>query len=64
MKEKSIKIYDGANYCGIGSCPIVEYFPNKKIVKISDPKKPRSGKFTISIEEYNSLLKNAKIILK
>lgn len=64
MKEKIIKIYDGSNYCGIGACPIVEYFPNKKSVKVSDPKKPRNGKFTMSVEEYNNLLKNAKIVQK
>lgn len=63
MKEKSIKIYDGKDYCfgGLG-CPVVEYLPDKKLIKISDPKKPKSGHFIMTVEEYNSLLKNAKIV--
>ncbi|MDO8574809.1 MAG: hypothetical protein Q7R61_00830 [bacterium] len=65
MKEKFIKIYDSKDYCfgGLG-CPIVEYLPSKKLIKISDPKKPGNGKFTMSVEEYNNLLKNAKIVQK
>ncbi len=65
MKEKSIKIYDGNDYCfgGLG-CPLVEYAPKEKMVKISDPKKSENGSFIMSVEEYNSLLKNAKTIQK
>ena len=64
MKNKSIKIYDGADYCGIGSCPIAEYSPGKKIVKISDPKKSEKGSFIMSVEEYNLFIKNAKAVEK
>lgn len=64
MKEKSIKIYDGKNYCLAGPCPIVEYSPEKRTVKMSDPEKPENGQFIMGVEEYNSLIKNAKTIQK
>ncbi|OGD24659.1 hypothetical protein A2819_02880 [Candidatus Azambacteria bacterium RIFCSPHIGHO2_01_FULL_40_24] len=64
-KEKFIKIYDSKDYCfgGLG-CPIVEFSPDKKIIKISDPQKPENGQFIMSVKEYNNLLKNAKTIQK
>lgn len=62
MKNKSIKIYDGKNYCIVGACPIVEYFPSKRTVKMSDPEKSENGQFIMDVIEYNSLIKNAKII--
>jgi len=64
-KEKFIKIYDGKDYCfgGLG-CPIAEYSPDKKLVKISDPEKPQNGRFVMSVKEYNLMLKNAKTIEK
>ncbi|MBI2635031.1 MAG: hypothetical protein HYW79_00585 [Parcubacteria group bacterium] len=60
-KEKLIKTYDGKDYCfgGLG-CPIVEFSPGKKIVKLSDPEKPQNGQFTMGAVEYNLLIKNAK----
>jgi len=64
-KEKFIKIYDGNDYCApFPGCPIVEYSPKEKIVKISDPKRPENGKFVMSVKEYNLLIKNAKTIEK
>lgn len=62
MKEKFVKIYDGKKYCAVGPCPIVEYSPKKRIVKINDPEKPENGQFILGVEEYNSLIKNAKTI--
>lgn len=65
MKQKFIKIYNGKDYCApFGTCPIVEYSPKEKIVKISDPEKPGNGFFMMSADEYNSLIKNAKTINK
>ena len=63
-KEKFIKIYDGKKYCAVGPCPIIEFSPDKKIVRMSDPEKPQNGQFTMGVEEYNNLIKNAKTIQK
>jgi hypothetical protein len=61
--KNTIRIYNGAAFCpSCSSCPVVEYSPDKKVVIISDPAKPKSGRFTMSVEEYNTLVKNAKPI--
>lgn len=63
MKKEKIILYNGANFCGsCGQCPMVEYYPDKDLVKIGDPAKPERGKFHMSAEEYRSLIANAKKI--
>lgn len=57
------RIYNGASFCESGSCcPVVDYNKDSKTVTISDPAKPKMGRFVMSIEEYNALIKNAKTI--
>ena len=60
MKNPSI-IYDGARYCGHCpcGCPQIEHSAEEGIVRISDPAKPENGSFTMSVAEYNALIKNA-----
>ena len=64
QKEKKSRIYDGGLYCdcGCGKCPVVDYNAAKKEVTLSDPAKPERGAFTMTSDEYNTLLKNAKEI--
>lgn len=58
-----IRVYNGAQFCDEKSCcPVVDYSPEKGSVKISDPAKPRNGTFTMSIKEFNTLIKNAQPI--
>ncbi len=61
MEKQSIRIYDGANHCscGCGECPVVDYLPKQGMVKVSDPAKPENGTFMMTVDEYNTLLKNA-----
>ena len=64
MKTPSIRIYNGANFCpDCDECPVVDYLPAQGLVEVSDPAKPGNGKFTMTVSEYNILLKNAKEIL-
>ncbi len=63
MKTKAIRIYNGANFCpDCDECPVIDHLPQKGMVQISDPAKPENGKFTMTVKEYNILLKNAKKI--
>jgi len=57
------RIYDGASFCGSGDCcPVIDYHKGSQTVTISDPNKPEKGKFIMTVEEYNALVKNAEII--
>lgn len=66
MKKQAIyeteKIYDGRVYCGVGACPVVEFSKKQGVVKIHDPAKPHMGTFTMTAEEYNTLIKNAPTV--
>ena len=55
-------IYDGSQHCGIGACPIVEHDTDAKTVTIRDPKASEAGTFTMSVEAWNNLLTNAKLV--
>lgn len=63
-KENKVKrLYDGAAYCNsCSNCPVVDYHPDQNVIKISDPAKPEKGYFTMTVEEYNTLLEHAKKI--
>lgn len=53
-------VYDGALLCHTANCcPIVEYDEARGTVTIRDPHKPENGAFTMTKEEYNTLLANA-----
>lgn len=60
IKKEFAKIYDGAMFCDDGHCPIVEHSQKSGLIKISDPAKPQNGQFTMTVEEFNTLLANAK----
>jgi len=67
IKTKKIRIYDGALGCsngcgGCGGCPVVDYFPGKNTVVVSDPAKLDRGKFTMTVQDYNKMLSGAKQI--
>lgn len=60
---KTIRIYDGSQYCDkCDKCPVVDHLPKAGKVVIHDPHKPRSGKFTMTIAEYNALIAHARPI--
>ncbi len=53
-------VYDGAKFChNSSSCPVVKYDKKAGIVTLSDSAKPQNGQYTMTVEEYNTLLKNA-----
>lgn len=57
------RIYNGANFCpDCDDCPVIDLTSNGKMVIISDPAKPKNGKFKMTVDEYNILLSNAKKI--
>jgi len=59
--KQSLRVYDGAEFCGhCHHCPVVDLSVEEGRVIIHDPHKPESGRFSMSVEEYNALLKNAK----
>lgn len=61
--QKTIRIYNGANFCpDCSDCPVIDHLTKKGMVEISDPAKPKNGKFKMTVSEYNILLKNAKKI--
>ena len=63
MSNKIIRVYDGRGYCpDCDKCPVVDLIEEKEIVKISDPDKPENGSFTMTVSEYNALLKHANKI--
>ncbi|MDO8571270.1 MAG: hypothetical protein Q7R79_01155 [bacterium] len=57
------RIYDGADYCpGCTACPVAEYHEGSKSVVLRDPTKPQNGRFTMTVDEYNTLLRNAQLL--
>lgn len=66
MSDKDkVVIYDGSKYCEDGcgcGCPEVKLDLDTNTVTISDPSKPENGKFTMTVAEYNLLIKNAKSV--
>lgn len=57
------RVYNGAAFCAnCANCPVVDYHSEKGVVVVHDPAKPEQGAFTMTVEEYNALLKNAKPI--
>ncbi|MBU1348511.1 hypothetical protein KJ781_00365 [Patescibacteria group bacterium] len=54
------RVYDQAAVCqSCQSCPIVEINHAEQRVRISDPAKPKSGTFTMTLEEYRIFFNNA-----
>ncbi|MFH1078014.1 MAG: hypothetical protein V1745_01875 [Patescibacteria group bacterium] len=54
------RIYDQSSLCGGNTCcPVVDINADKGLVRISDPAKPTSGTFTMTVEEYKTFLANA-----
>jgi len=60
-----VRVYDGSLHCGCGqcSCPVADYDQATGTVTITDPDKPASGTFTMTREEFNALVANAKPIV-
>jgi len=60
-KDSRIRLYDGALFCGsCGQCPVVDYHPEQNLIVLSDPAKPEAGSLALGVEEYNTLIRNAK----
>jgi hypothetical protein len=58
---KTVRVYDGAEMCDkCNKCPVVDHLPEQNQVVIHDPHKPESGKFTMTVDEYNALISRAK----
>lgn len=56
------RIYSGEKFCqGSKCCPVVDLI-RRGVVEIHDPKRPERGRFVMSTEEYNALIKNAKSV--
>ncbi len=63
MKTR-VQLYSGANFChNSSSCPVVVYDKKAGAITISDPAKPQNGQYTMTVEEYNTLLENAKRVV-
>ncbi|MCL6096602.1 MAG: hypothetical protein M1444_02910 [Patescibacteria group bacterium] len=61
MKKTHVELYNGANFChGKSSCPVVVYDKKAATIRLNDPAKPENGQYTMTVEEYNTLLENAK----
>lgn len=55
------EIYNGKSMCHTDDCcPVAVLDEEKGSVTISDPKKPENGSFTMTKDEWNTLVKNAK----
>ena len=65
MKKIFTRIYDGAAFCSeCQNCPVVDHNRTDGSVALSDPTKPERGSFMMTVEEYNTLLANAKPVVK
>jgi len=57
------RIYDGALMCHTSNCcPVVDYDTGKNTVVVHDPSKPENGSFTMTVDEWNMLIRSAKKI--
>jgi hypothetical protein len=55
------RIYNGADFCEhCDACPVVDHDPKTHTVVLHDPKKPERGSFTMTVKEYNDLLRHGK----
>lgn len=55
------RIYDGGKFCHTPECcPVADYDQKEGRVTILDPQKPENGKFSMTREEWNTLLANGK----
>lgn len=58
-----MRLYDGAQFCHTDACcPVADYSPANKTVRLYDPAKPEKGEFLFTDEEYRNFLNNAKNI--
>ncbi len=58
-----VKIYDGADFCSDDCCcPRIVENRETGIVTLSDPAKPASGSFTMTRDEYNTMVNNLQPI--
>lgn len=61
MPKEEVVVYDGAlecRTCRSAKCPKVVLQSDNR-VRIFDPDKPESGSFTMSVEEWNSMVNTA-----
>lgn len=60
---KTVRVYDGALWCRkCEHCPVVDHVPAEGKVVIHDPHKPENGRLTMTVEEFNALIANARPI--
>ena len=60
---KGVIIYNGAEMCcKKDCCPIITHDKKAGTITIKDPAKPENGSFSMSVEEYNLIVRNAKPI--
>jgi hypothetical protein len=56
-------VYDGKPYCpDCSDCPVAELDEQGQTVTLRDPARPELGRFTMTVSQYNALLKNAQPI--
>lgn len=59
--KTQIELYNGANFChGSSGCPVIIHNKRAGTITLSDSAKPQNGQYTMTVEEYNTLLENAK----
>lgn len=58
-------LYNGANFCGDCGCgcPVIYLDEKNKMIVINDPAKPENGEYKMTVDEYNTLLKNARPLI-
>jgi hypothetical protein len=61
--EAFSRVYDGTLMCHTSNCcPVVDHDQSTGLVIIHDPAKPENGKFTMTKNEWNTLVRNAQPI--
>lgn len=61
---KPARVYDGSLWCDkCDKCPVVELTADGRSVVIHDPDKPENGAFTMTVEQYNALISNARPVM-
>jgi hypothetical protein len=61
---QTLRIYNGVDFChDKDCCPVVDFDKQSNKVMIHDPAKPENGRFSMTIEEFNTLLENAQPVV-
>lgn len=63
VKPGTTRLYDGRRMCDpcCDNCPVVDLDEANGTVLIHDPVKPENGRMTMSLPEWEALIKNARV---